>query len=81
MGKNSDFSSRFLPSKTIIARPTLRFFMKLKSFFGFACLALLCLTSCYQAHSDDDLRTVPATNNPHIIGEAMMEKSTPGMNY
>lgn len=25
------------------------------------------LTSCYQAHSDDDLRTVPVTNNPHIV--------------
>jgi hypothetical protein len=55
--------------------------MKLKFFFSTACLTLLTLTSCYQAHSDDDLRTVPATNNPHIIGEAMMEKSAPGMNY
>jgi hypothetical protein len=25
------------------------------------------LTGCYQAHSDDDLRTVPVTNNPHIV--------------
>lgn len=55
--------------------------MKLKSFFVFAYLTLLTLAGCYQAHSDDDLRTVPATNNPHIIGEAMMERSTPGMNY
>ena len=30
-------------------------------------LAALSLTGCYQAHSDDDLRTVPVTNNPNIV--------------
>ncbi len=25
------------------------------------------LTGCYQMHSDDDLRTIPATNNPTIV--------------
>jgi len=26
-----------------------------------------CCSSCYQVHADDDLRTVPVTNNPHIV--------------
>jgi hypothetical protein len=31
-------------------------------------LFLIALTSCFQAYDpDDDLRTVPVTNNPHII--------------
>jgi hypothetical protein len=25
------------------------------------------LTGCYQVHSDDDLRTIPVTNNPNIV--------------
>lgn len=25
------------------------------------------LSGCYQIHSDDDLRTVPITNNPNIV--------------
>lgn len=29
--------------------------------------AALGMTSCYQIHSDDDLRTVPVTNNPNIV--------------
>jgi hypothetical protein len=29
--------------------------------------ALIGLSGCYQMHSDDDLRTVPVTNNPNII--------------
>lgn len=36
----------------------------------FACVLLLpmfLLTGCYQVHSDDDLRTVPVTNNPNIV--------------
>jgi hypothetical protein len=36
----------------------------------FVCGALLSLAGCYQAHSDDDLRTVPATNNPHLIHDS-----------
>ena len=35
-----------------------------KSLFFFAVIAC---TGCYQIHSDDDLRTVPTTNNPDLI--------------
>jgi hypothetical protein len=35
------------------------------------CLILLgslgVLSGCYQVHSDDDLRTIPVTNNPNIV--------------
>lgn len=27
----------------------------------------LSLMGCYQAHSDDGLRTIPTTNNPNIV--------------
>jgi hypothetical protein len=30
-------------------------------------LAGIGLAGCYQVHSDDDLRTVPVTNNPNIV--------------
>lgn len=30
-------------------------------------LTALLFCGCYQAHSDDDLRGVPVTNNPNII--------------
>jgi hypothetical protein len=30
-------------------------------------LFVACLAGCYQIHSDDDLRTVPVTNNPNIV--------------
>jgi len=30
-------------------------------------LSSIALTSCYQVHSDDDLRTIPVTNNPNIV--------------
>lgn len=30
-------------------------------------LAGVSLAGCYQVHSDDDLRTVPVTNNPNIV--------------
>lgn len=30
-------------------------------------LSAFVFSSCYQAHSDDDLRTVPVTNNPHVV--------------
>ncbi len=33
-------------------------------------IALAAASGCYQAHSDDDLRTVPVTNNPHIVPSA-----------
>ncbi len=32
-----------------------------------ATLVGLVCTGCYQVHSDDDLRTIPVTNNPNII--------------
>ena len=31
-------------------------------------LSLAALTGCFQAYNpDDDLRTVPVTNNPHVV--------------
>ncbi|MBS0652422.1 MAG: hypothetical protein JSR39_02720 [Verrucomicrobia bacterium] len=31
-------------------------------------VVVLCgATSCYQVHSDDDLRTIPVTNNPNVV--------------
>ncbi|MBS0603972.1 MAG: hypothetical protein JSS60_02925 [Verrucomicrobia bacterium] len=30
-------------------------------------LAGVVFTGCYQIHSDDDLRTIPVTNNPNIV--------------
>lgn len=31
-------------------------------------LGLLIVTGCFQAYNpDDDLRTVPVTNNPHVV--------------
>lgn len=29
--------------------------------------SLLGLAGCYQAHSSDDLRAVPVTNNPNVV--------------
>lgn len=42
--------------------------------FALVSLSLLGLSGCYQAHSSDDLRSVPVTNNPNIV------PSTEGMN-
>ncbi len=39
------------------------------------------LSGCYQAHSDDDLHTVPATNNPHIIGSNSPMRAVPGAGF
>ncbi len=40
----------------------------MKLFNALMCFAALsCLSSCYQIHSDDDLRTIPVTNNPNIV--------------
>lgn len=47
-------------------------------------LLVLCLASlsgCYQAHSDDDLRTVPVTNNPHLIQDSQKMAGFPGAGY
>ncbi len=48
-----------------------------RSFF----LALLILSSCYQVHSDDDLRCVPTTNNHTLIQDSQRGGSMPGMAY
>jgi len=37
------------------------------AFFSFLVLAAIGLVGCYQIHSDDDLRTVPVTNNPNVV--------------
>lgn len=36
---------------------------------GLLVIALISLvvSSCYQMHSDDDLRAVPVTNNPNVV--------------
>jgi hypothetical protein len=36
----------------------------------FFLLALVSLSGCYQIHSDDDLRTIPVTNNPQIVPQS-----------
>jgi hypothetical protein len=43
--------------------------MNLMKFFTVTVLfsLVLCLMGCYQAHSDDALRTIPTTNNPNIV--------------
>lgn len=38
-------------------------------------------SSCFQAHSDDSLRLVPTTNNPHIIQDSSKTASAPGLGY
>ncbi len=36
------------------------------------------LSGCYQMHSDDDLRTIPVTNNPNIVpNQGMRMPSAP----
>jgi hypothetical protein len=43
-------------------------------------LALI-LAGCYQAHSDDDLRTVPTTNNHRYIQDSNRNTGLPGVGY
>jgi len=39
---------------------------------------LVTLAGCYQVHSDDDLRTIPVTNNPNIVpSQGMRMPSAP----
>ena len=53
-----------------------------KKFLVLALVVLqIFMAGCYQSHSDDDLRTVPATNNPHIIGNTNPPKSVPGAGF
>ncbi len=44
-------------------------------------LLLLVVAGCYQAHSDDDLRTVPTTNNPNFILDSNRNTAMPAMGY
>lgn len=44
-------------------------------------LVALVLGGCYQAHSDDDLRTVPVTNNPHVITDKSRDSNKPGVGF
>lgn len=39
------------------------------------------MTGCFQAHSDDALRTIPATNNPHIIQDSNKTANVSGIGY
>ncbi|MGC1877741.1 MAG: hypothetical protein WA347_06095 [Rhabdochlamydiaceae bacterium] len=41
--------------------------MKKISLLFLLMLGVAGLASCYQIHSDDDLRTIPVTNNPNIV--------------
>lgn len=41
--------------------------MKKGCFLACAFGVLAVLSGCYQIHSDDDLRSVPVTNNPNIV--------------
>ena len=50
--------------------------MKVSVFFLGA--AILCVAAgCYQMHSDDDLRTIPVTNNPNIIPKSPSMQGIP----
>ncbi len=42
---------------------------------------LFSCAGCYQAHSDDDLRTVPTTNNHTLIQDSNRNSSLPGVGY
>ena len=42
-------------------------------------LIVLLSSGCYQIRSDDDLRTVPTTNNPNLIKES--KSSAPAIGY
>ena len=44
-------------------------------------ILLSLLASCYQIHSDDDLRTVPTTNNPHLIQDSNKGGMPPAIGY
>lgn len=50
-----------------------------RSLFYLLCLTTLAtLAGCYQMHSDDDLRTIPVTNNPNIVpSQGMRMPSAP----
>lgn len=41
--------------------------LKKKAVLFLAVVVLSGTMGCYQIHSDDDLRTIPVTNNPHVV--------------
>ncbi len=41
-----------------------------------ATLGTVLLSGCYQAHSDDNLREVPVTNNPNLIPQGGSSQMT-----
>ena len=43
----------------------------------YVCLLCLMLSGCYQSHSDDNLRSVPVTNNPHILPPSAQNGGAP----
>ncbi len=52
--------------------------MKQLLFVFFSINLCLLFSGCYQAQSDDDLRTIPTTNNPNVVpssGSNMLPKA------
>jgi hypothetical protein len=49
-----------------------------KSVLFILLVSLIGLAGCYQIHSDDDLRTVPVTNNPNIVPQTGGGRQLPG---
>lgn len=45
---------------------------------GLLLFCTLACTGCYQIHSDDDLRSVPVTNNPTLIPRTLSEQVSIG---
>ncbi len=39
----------------------------MKQIFGI-CLVMLAATGCYRMPAEDEVRVVPNTNNPHVVG-------------
>jgi hypothetical protein len=56
-------------------------YLKRVCFFTLLIGTGLTIAGCYQVHSDDDLRTVPVTNNPHVIQDSGKTAQLPGMGY
>lgn len=42
---------------------------------------MLLLAGCFQAHSDDDLRAIPVTNNPNIVPSGGQNGQFTGVPY
>lgn len=50
-------------------------------FLILALISCIILSGCYQAHSDDNLRTVPVTNNPLLIQDSQKVAGFQGAGY